>query len=166
MNFASSADQPSGDGRPQRSGPHASPTTASAPHTSPTTPSTPRTSPAARTSSTATSTPRTGASAVRRAGGEPAQKAGSAEAIASGMLFRSTGLGKAELVASVTSLRSQGDYLIMEMETTEPVRWRIRGGVSHRDIRRILRLVLTRSVLPFLLDPRRWFKKPVHPGDF
>jgi len=142
MNSASSVDQPSGDGPPQRSTPRATTTTA------------------------ARGEPRVGASAVRRSAGEPGQKPGSSPAIASGMLFRSTGLGKAELVASITSLRSQGDYLIMEMETTEPVRWRIRGGVSHHDIRRIMRLVFTRSVLRFFLDPRLWFKKPGHPGDF
>ena len=46
------------------------------------------------------------------------------------MLFRSTGLGKRELVAEITGVRAQGDYLIMEVETSEPVRWKIRGGVS------------------------------------
>ena len=54
----------------------------------------------------------------------------------------------------------------MEMQTTEPVRWKIRGGVSHKDIRQVLRVLLTRSALAFLLNPRCWFKRPEHPGEF
>jgi hypothetical protein len=44
------------------------------------------------------------------------------------MLFRSTGLGKAELIAEVVEIKRQGDYLIMEVQTSEPARWKIRGG--------------------------------------
>jgi len=82
------------------------------------------------------------------------------------MLMRSTGLGKAELVAEVVALRRQGDYLIMEMRTTEPVRWKIRGGLSHKDLRMILKAMLKFSILPFVLNPRAWFRQPEHPGDF
>jgi hypothetical protein len=82
------------------------------------------------------------------------------------MLFRSTGLGKAELVADIIEVRRQGDYLILEMHTTEPVKWKIRGGVSLRDLRQLLRAVLKFSILPFLLNPAAWFRQPVHPGDF
>ena len=42
------------------------------------------------------------------------------------MLFRSTGLGKRELVAEIVAVKRQEDYLIMEVETSEPVRWKIR----------------------------------------
>lgn len=82
------------------------------------------------------------------------------------MLMRSTGLGKAELVAEITAIKRQGDYLIMEMQTTEPVRWKIRGGLSHKDLRMILKAMLTLSVLPFVLNLRAWFKQPAHPGQF
>ena len=82
------------------------------------------------------------------------------------MLMRSTGLGKAELVAEIVGLRRQGDYLIMELQTTQPVRWKIRGGLSHKDLRMLLRAMAKRSVLAFLVDPRGWFKQPAHPGDF
>jgi len=82
------------------------------------------------------------------------------------MLMRSTGLGKAELVAEIVSLRRQGDYLIMELQTIKPVRWKIRSGISHQDLRMLLRAMMKRSVLAFLLDIRRWFKQPAHPGDF
>jgi hypothetical protein len=82
------------------------------------------------------------------------------------MLVRSTGLGKAELKAEIVEIRRQGDYLIMEMQTTEPVRWRIRGGLSLRDLRTLLKAVLRFSVIPFFLNPAGWFKKAGHPGDF
>jgi hypothetical protein len=82
------------------------------------------------------------------------------------MLMRSTGLGKAELVAEILSLRRQGDYLIMELQTTQPVRWKIRSGISHADLRMLVRAMLKRSVLSFLFDVRAWFKRPAHPGDF
>ena len=82
------------------------------------------------------------------------------------MLFRSTGLGKAELNADITEIKRQGDYLIMEMQTTEPVRWKIRGGLSHEDLRALLKAMLKASVLRFFLDPFCWFKKPAPPGDF
>jgi hypothetical protein len=82
------------------------------------------------------------------------------------MLFRSTGLGKAELVAEIVDVKRKGDYLIMEMETTEPVRWKIRGGISLMDLRILLKAALKFSVLFFLIDLAAWFKKPESPGDF
>ena len=57
------------------------------------------------------------------------------------------GTGKGELVAEIVGIRRQGDYLIMEMETTEPVRWKIRGGVSRMDLRVLLKAILKLSVL-------------------
>jgi hypothetical protein len=82
------------------------------------------------------------------------------------MLFRSTGLGKRELVAEIVGIRSQGDYLIMEVETTEPVRWKIRGGLSWKDLRTLLKVTLKFSVVSFFLKPWSWFKKAEHPGEF
>ncbi len=82
------------------------------------------------------------------------------------MLMRSTGLGKAELVAEITEIKRQGDYLVMEMRTTEPVRWKIRGCVSHEDLRMLLKITFKPSVLRFLLNPVKWFRPAAHPGDF
>jgi len=82
------------------------------------------------------------------------------------MLMRSTGLGKAELVAEIVALKRQGDYIIMEMNTTQPVRWKIRGCLSHKDLRMIMKAMFKPTVLPFLLNPRAWFRSPTHPGDF
>jgi len=82
------------------------------------------------------------------------------------MLFRSTGLGKTELVAKISSVTRQGDYLILHVDTIEPVRWRIRAGVSLKDLRTLVMALIRLSIIKFLLIPTHWFKKPDHPGDF
>ena len=82
------------------------------------------------------------------------------------MLFRSTGLGKRELVAEIVGIRRQGDYLIMEVETTEPVRWKIRGGLSWKDLRILIKETLKLSVLSFFVKPWSWFRNAEHPGEF
>jgi len=82
------------------------------------------------------------------------------------MLFRSTGLGKRELVAEIVAVKRQEDYLIMEVETSEPVRWKIRGGVTWKDLRVLLKAALSPSVLWYLLGPGNWFKRAEHPGEF
>jgi nucleoside-triphosphatase THEP1 len=82
------------------------------------------------------------------------------------MLFRSTGLGKTELVAKIADVKRQGDYIIFLVDTLEPVRWRIRAGFSIRDLATTIKLLMKLSVLGFALCPTHWFKKPQHPGDF
>jgi hypothetical protein len=89
-----------------------------------------------------------------------------AQKVHGAMLMRSTGLGKAELVAEIIGLKRQGDYLIMELQTTKPVRWKIRGGLSHKDLRMLIKAMMKLSVLSFLFNLRAWFKEPTHPGDF
>ena len=82
------------------------------------------------------------------------------------MLFRSTGLGKRELVAEIVDIHPQGDYLIMDIKTTEPVRWEIRGALSWKDLRTLIKAALKPAALAFLLTPKTWFAKAEHPGDF
>ena len=82
------------------------------------------------------------------------------------MLFRSTGLGKTELVAQIADVTRQGDYLILHVDTLEPVRWRIRAGLNLRDFRMLIKAILKLSIITFLVIPTRWFKKAEHPGDF
>lgn len=82
------------------------------------------------------------------------------------MIMRSTGLGKAELIGDVTEIKSQGDYLIMEMHTTTPVRWKIRVGLSRKDLASLLKMMLKMSLIAFILNVQGWFKEPVHPGDY
>ena len=39
-------------------------------------------------------------------------------------------------------------------------------GLSHEDVRALLKAMLKASVLRFFLDPFYWFRRPAHPGDF
>ena len=82
------------------------------------------------------------------------------------MLFRSTGLGKTELSARIFDVTRQGDYLIMHVDTIDPVKWRIRAGISIKDLLKLVRSVLKISIITFLLMPTNWFKEAKHPGEF
>ena len=82
------------------------------------------------------------------------------------MLYRSTGLGKSELVAEIVAVKRQGDYLVMEMQTTEPVRWKIRGALSREDFKGLFRALLKMSILAFFFNLAGWFRRPQHPGEF
>ena len=82
------------------------------------------------------------------------------------MLFRSTGLGKTELVAKVVDIKRQGDYLIMYVDSTEPVRWHIRAALSLKDVTTVLKVIVKFSILKLLLSPINWRKEPQHPGDY
>ena len=55
---------------------------------------------------------------------------------------------------------------IMEVQTTEPVKWKIRGGLSWKDLRILIKETLKLSVLSFFVKPWSWFRKAEHPGEF
>ena len=82
------------------------------------------------------------------------------------VLFRSTGLGKAELVGEIVGIKPQGDYLIMEINTTEPVRWKVRGAVSFKDLKTLVKMMFQVSVFLFFVKVGAWFREPQSPGDF
>jgi len=82
------------------------------------------------------------------------------------MLMRSTGLGKTELVAEINDCVAQGDHLILLVNTTDPVKWKVRCTFTLKDFRKLLVTCIKMSILKFLLNPARWFREPVHPGDF
>lgn len=80
------------------------------------------------------------------------------------MRVRSTGLGKTEMVAGFQRLEPVGNgYIVMEMHSTEPVKWRIRVALTSADLRRLLRLMFKPStglaIVGILF--RRASKKPV-----
>ena len=83
------------------------------------------------------------------------------------MYFRSTGLGKTQLTGKVVEMKRHGDFLVMHVDTTEPVKWRIRVAMSFRDLVTVVGACMKAAILKFLLSPRQWFnKQPTHPGDF
>jgi hypothetical protein len=83
------------------------------------------------------------------------------------MYFRSTGLGKTQLTGKVVEMKRQGDFLIMHVDTIDPVKWRIRAAMSFRDLATVASACMKAAILKFLLSPKQWFnKEPKHPGDF
>jgi hypothetical protein len=82
------------------------------------------------------------------------------------MLMRSTGLGKTELVAEINDCVAQGDHLILLVNTTDPVRWKVRCTMTLKDLRKLIITCIKISIFAFLLNPFRWFKEPEHPGDY
>jgi len=85
------------------------------------------------------------------------------------MLFRSTGLGKTELIAEIDKTQGitrKGDYLVLHVATTEPVRWKIRAAINYKDLLAVLGSCLKMSVIAFILWPLRAFRQAKHPGDF
>jgi len=46
------------------------------------------------------------------------------------------------------------------------VRWRIRAGITLKDLLKLVRSVLKISIITFLLMPTNWFKEAKHPGEF
>jgi hypothetical protein len=83
------------------------------------------------------------------------------------MLMRSTGLGKTQLTGHVNEIKRQGDYLIMYVDVVDPVKWKLRVGVNHRDMTKVIKSCGKRSIIQFILSPTQWRKKQAdHPGDF
>ena len=68
------------------------------------------------------------------------------------MLMRSTGLGKTELKGKITGLIRQGDYLILQVETTEPVKWKLRVGIAKPDIWQVIKGILKWKNMKLLLS--------------
>jgi phage host-nuclease inhibitor protein Gam len=83
------------------------------------------------------------------------------------MYFRSTGLGKTQLAGKVVEIKRHGDFLVMHVDTTEPVKWRIRAAMSFRDLAAVIGACMKLAIVSFILSPKQWFnKQPKHIGEF
>ena len=82
------------------------------------------------------------------------------------MLMRSTGLGKTELVATINDCKAQGDHLILLVDTTDPVRWKVRCTLTLQDMKVLIVKCIKWSIIKFIMSPFRWFREPKHPGEF
>ena len=80
------------------------------------------------------------------------------------MLFRSTGLGKTQLTGQVVEMKRQGDYLIMHVDVTDPVKWRIRAAMSFRDLAKVMACCVN-SLLPFRAAGQYYSEKWRHYGE-
>lgn len=74
------------------------------------------------------------------------------------MRMRSTGLGKTELKAHISSIEKVDDSILFKVKTTAPVRWEVRNLFQQKDIPRLVGLLLKPSNILFLL--KALTKKP------
>ena len=83
------------------------------------------------------------------------------------MYFRSTGLGKTELAGKVNDMQRQGDYIVMLVDITDPVKWRVRAAFRFSDLATIAGKMAKAAILSLVFSPKQWRnREPKHPGDF
>lgn len=84
------------------------------------------------------------------------------------MRIRSTGLGKTELKAECAELVPKDGYLIVTLKTSQPVQWKVRAAVTPADVKHIVRLLLRRQTVAYLLRSlfSRSSKEPEKLTDF
>ena len=80
--------------------------------------------------------------------------------------FRSTGLGKTMLQGEPADIQIVDDMLVMHIQSTTPVRWRIRAALSFRGLLKMVKMGLKLSVIKFVLFGFTTLKKPNLPEDF
>jgi hypothetical protein len=68
------------------------------------------------------------------------------------MRMRSTGLGKTELLGTIADITRADDYLVLQVSTIEPVKWKVRVALDIKDILTMLGIMLKKpSRLVFVL---------------
>lgn len=67
------------------------------------------------------------------------------------MRMRSTGLGKTELKAHISSIERVDDSILFKVKTTAPVRWEVRNLFQQKDIPRLVVLLLKPANIVFLV---------------
>ena len=68
------------------------------------------------------------------------------------MRMRSTGLGKTELLGKIADITRADDYLVLQVSTIEPVKWKVRVALDIKDILTMLGILLKKpSRLVFVL---------------
>ena len=85
------------------------------------------------------------------------------------MRVRSTGLGESEMVLGIRAITRSDDCLILQAQSTAPVKWKIRMAASYQDMWNIVRLLLFSKNIFFLLGKTLGFKKDENiawPNDF
>jgi len=74
--------------------------------------------------------------------------------------FRSTGLGKTMLQGEPADIEIVDDMLVMHIQSTTPVRWRIRAALTFRGLLMMVRMALKPSVIMFILRGITTLKNP------
>jgi hypothetical protein len=86
------------------------------------------------------------------------------------MKMRSTGLGETVLEGELDKITRKDDYLILHINTIEPVQWHIRSAIDFNDllilIKLILKVILKGPVLKFLFFGIKNWRHPRDTDDF
>jgi len=80
--------------------------------------------------------------------------------------FRSTGLGKTMLQGELADIVVVDDMLVVHIQSTTPVRWRIRAALTFRGLLQVIKMALKTSIIKFVLFGFRTLKNPKLPDDF
>lgn len=80
--------------------------------------------------------------------------------------FRSTGLGKTMLQGEPADIQIVEDMLVMHIQSTTPVRWRIRAALTFRGFLMMLKMALKPSVLKFILRGFTTLRNPKLTDEF
>ena len=82
------------------------------------------------------------------------------------MKMRSTGLGETVLLGELDSITQKQDYLVLHVNTIEPVQWHVRAAIDYKDLVQLIKLILKGPVLRFLFLGFMNRKNPRHTDDF
>ncbi|MFH0813096.1 MAG: hypothetical protein V2A69_09715 [Pseudomonadota bacterium] len=80
--------------------------------------------------------------------------------------FRSTGLGKTMLQGEPADIMVVDDMLVLHIQSTTPVRWRIRAALTFRGLLQVIKMALKPSIIKFVLFGFRTLKNPKLSDDF
>jgi hypothetical protein len=80
--------------------------------------------------------------------------------------MRSTGLGETVLIGEMDKITQKQDYLILHVNTLDPVQWHVRAAIDYNDLLTLIKLILKGPVLKFLLFGFKNRKNPRHTDDF
>lgn len=80
--------------------------------------------------------------------------------------FRSTGLGKTMLQGEPADIMVVDDMLVFHIQSTTPVRWRIRAALTFRGLLQVIKMALKPTIIKFVLFGFRTLKNPKLSDDF
>lgn len=80
--------------------------------------------------------------------------------------FRSTGLGKTMLQGEPEEIRIVDDMLVLHIQSTTPVRWRIRAALTFRGLLKAFKLALKLEVMKFILFGFKTLRNPKLSDEF
>jgi hypothetical protein len=81
------------------------------------------------------------------------------------MKMRSTGLGETVLLGELDKITQVQDYLILHVNTTDPVQWHVRAALDYNDLITLIKLILKGPVFKFLFTGIKNRKNIRHTDD-